>query len=90
MSDEYTPTTDEVQSYYNIGRNEFESEWETAEFDRWLAVHDREVAARALEDAANEKRKVPADWGQALREVLGLEVQRHLWARAERIRRGDD
>lgn len=54
MSDEYTPTTDEVRSSFG---NDFvlDETTTTADalpmFDRWLAEHDREVAAKALEDA---------------------------------------
>lgn len=49
------PTTDEMREWYvrrdrtgRSGRKEYE-----LEFDRWLAQHDREVRAQALEDAAD-------------------------------------
>lgn len=52
MSD-YTPTTDNVRFGFVTAPMAHEPrEYAEAEFDRWLAKHDREVAARALEDAA--------------------------------------
>lgn len=51
--DEYTPTTEEVRNAYSgywharlvVGKNA------RAEFDRWLAEHDRVVAANAWDEA---------------------------------------
>ena len=40
----YVPTTEEVRSMYGGPRYE-------AEFDRWLAAHDAEVRAQALNEA---------------------------------------
>ena len=67
MSTDYTPTTDEVREAYPHASilPPFYSpehvpavESKLAEFDRWLAetlaAHDREVAAKALEDAADQ------------------------------------
>lgn len=45
---DYTPTTDEVRAVSTGG-----NPWQEARFDRWLAAHDREVAARVLRDAAD-------------------------------------
>lgn len=57
MSD-YTPTTEEVREDYAIGRNEvIGAGWYSlhrAEFDRWLAAHDAEVTAKALERGVDE------------------------------------
>lgn len=54
MSDQYTPTTDEVRDHWvNAG-----FEGDTDSFDRWLAEHDSEVAAKALRDAATEMREI--------------------------------
>lgn len=57
---EYTPTTEELREYVEMGGEQ--SPWlpptpekdalRAAAFDRWLAAHDREVAAKALMDAA--------------------------------------
>ena len=52
MSDEYTPKTDETRrawSAYRLDHDRFDGEFSgrgaalDAEFDRWLAAHDREV-----------------------------------------------
>ena len=56
MSD-YTPTTDTVQATYAAHHSKCAPCGEVAvslrdEFDRWLSAHDREVAARALREAA--------------------------------------
>jgi hypothetical protein len=40
---DYTPTTDEVRQAY------IWDEDDAAEFDRWLAVHDKEVLDKAAE-----------------------------------------
>ena len=55
MSDDYTPTTEEVREGYaehvdayggvNLG---------IGFFDRWLAEHDRQVAERTLREVRNE------------------------------------
>ena len=49
---EYTPTTEQVLK-------QWVAEWAPspnleAQFHRWLAAHDAEVAAKALEDACDE------------------------------------
>lgn len=55
MREDYTPTTEEMRWVYvranraTLSRKEYE-----AEFDRWLAERDAEVAAKALTDAADE------------------------------------
>ncbi len=55
MSNDYTPTTEQVQIMF-VGRHEkFYGPLEKmrrGQFDRWLAAHDAEVAAKALEEAA--------------------------------------
>lgn len=58
---EYTPTTEEVREIYAVieGEDEYGHPYQTAaqkdegvaEFDRWLAARDAEVAARTLEEA---------------------------------------
>lgn len=64
MSEPYTPTTEEVRDWYghrNRATHQPVGEFykimltgAVAEFDRWLAAHDREVAANALRDAAED------------------------------------
>ena len=57
---EYTPTTEEVRADYLQT-----SSWRIphrdlgAAFDRWLAAHDREVAAFALESAREDVPPLP-------------------------------
>ena len=56
---EYTPLTGQVRAayanYYRHKSAHAESvDALDAEFSRWLAAHDREVAAGALRDAADE------------------------------------
>ena len=57
MSDD--PQLDEVRDWYIAGRrthNPFGSDANlVCRFDNWLAEHDREVAAKALRDAADER-----------------------------------
>lgn len=46
MADEYTPTTEQVRTHWtDVG---FAGDGES--FDRWLAAHDRETAARAWDE----------------------------------------
>lgn len=52
--DEYTPSTEEVREAYaheadSIGEVQYRPE-NHAEFDRWLAEHDRAVAANAWDE----------------------------------------
>ena len=52
MSEPYTPTTDEVHSsYYAANASVNDCGEADAEFNRWLAAHDREVLGRAAERA---------------------------------------
>lgn len=55
MTDPYTPTTEEVRALYD-------ERTEPGEFDRWLAAHDAEVAAKA------DLRGFNRGYGQANRE----------------------
>ncbi|ANJ26801.1 hypothetical protein [Agromyces aureus] len=52
---EYTPTTEEIREAWVIvdepDTGSAPPLWIAPEFDRWLAEHDAEVAAKALEDA---------------------------------------
>jgi hypothetical protein len=61
MTDDYTPTTAEVRAVYASGSfmltgpgyYEVDDERGAAEFDRWLAEHDRQVAHDAVDDFAH-------------------------------------
>ncbi len=54
MNDDDAPTTPEVRDSFDwYDRNQADPMISTADFDRWLAVHDAEVAAGALREAAD-------------------------------------
>jgi len=57
-----------------------------AQFDRWLDAHDREVAAKALEDAADHLEEAFGE--RAAGVTLSTPSSRRLRARAARIREG--
>ena len=61
MTDDYTPTTKEVRVEYTSGRfnDGIGPSWKQTEpdFDRWLAAHDRETAARAWDEGFEEPRE---------------------------------
>ena len=48
MTEEYTPTTSEVRFMWEDMAHCNGHDDGNASFDRWLAAHDREVAAKAL------------------------------------------
>lgn len=52
MSEPYTPTTREVRAAFGAIFIESRREQAYAEFDRWLAEHDRQVAERAWGEGA--------------------------------------
>lgn len=58
MADEYTPTTEDVREWYADSVDRLGGE---AEFDRWLAAHDRETAARAWDEGYRQGRSDQAD-----------------------------
>ena len=81
---DYTPTTEEVEESFISQQYDVNESFESAEetgraFDRWLKQHDREVAARALEETANDLFDTAID----------TEVADWLRARAWRIRNGE-
>ena len=66
MSDNYTPSTAVVRAYYVVGS--FDGPFMTpdeaeSQFDQWLAEHDREVAAKAVEGASEDIPPLPS-WHQ--------------------------
>lgn len=71
---EYTPVLEEVRDRYQDGRiwdgpaydDENDMDAPRREFDRWLAAHDAEVAAKALEDAADEAETATESRGSLL------------------------
>ena len=53
VADEYTPTTEQVRGHFAASpMAPSPREFARGAFDRWLAARDREVAAKALRDAA--------------------------------------
>lgn len=52
MTNEYTPTTAAVQVCYAVGRFDENRCEGQAEFQRWMAKHDRMVAAKTLRETA--------------------------------------
>ena len=60
MANEYTPTTEEVRAVYVAGTppHMVTVTDGNAEFDRWLAAHDRAVKAEALREAAEGYKRV--------------------------------
>ena len=84
----YTPTTEAVRAYYNIGRYEADAIGDLrafAEFDLWLAGRDRRVKASALRGFAEQLDNLPTEQIQinnhgaatmARAEAARLEAQR--------------
>ena len=51
MSDDDTPRTEEVRDLYVLARDTDDEESDNAaEFGRWLVEHDRQVAAKVLQE----------------------------------------
>lgn len=50
MTEEYTPTTEQVREAYEMAHELTGAPLSDAEFDRWLAKHDAEVLRKAADD----------------------------------------
>lgn len=86
--DDYTPTDEQVRAAYVRGmRDTFVAAAadHEAEFDRWLAQHDREVAAKALRVFASRAN----DAGVLRDPVYWFPVRDSARAEADRIERGE-
>ena len=88
---EYIPTTDAVKTNYamtmlRVGRKDVDP---YSAFDRWLAEHDREVAAKTLIDAAQDI-YLPSDGPSTYVDIDYAELLASLYlkARAEQIEKG--
>ena len=88
---EYIPTTKAVRTNYvmtmlRVGRKDIDP---YSAFDRWLAEHDREVAAKALIDAAQDI-YLPAGGPSTYVDIDYAELLASLYlkARAEQIEKG--
>lgn len=72
---EWTPTTTNVASVW-VGYGEHDRASRMREFDRWLAEHDREVAARAWDEGAETTWQATGEgWNGEY--GAGLDEQRH-------------
>ena len=58
MSDEYTPTMENIRDCYARYDNEATR---TCEFDRWLAVHDQEVRQQIARDLMEKLPRILAE-----------------------------
>ena len=91
MSD-YTPTTAQVRDFwasdgkFQPAAKSYGFTESTAEFDRWLEAHDREVAAKALHLAAD---RLPAFHDRNAPEWAITSTFKWLHERADRIEAGD-
>ena len=56
MADEFVPATEDVRESYTYFRGAIPTVEHEAEFDRWLAAHDAETAARAWDEAVSAMR----------------------------------
>ena len=88
---EYTPTTYAVRTNYamtmlRVGRKDIDP---YSAFDRWLAEHDREVAAKTLIDAAKDI-YLPSDGPSTYVDIDYAELLASLYLkdRAEQIEKG--
>lgn len=87
---EYTPTTDEIREYVEVGGEprpwESPSEKDAARaaaFDRWLAAHDREVAAKALRDWADMQERTLENFAYVADDCDRAETSQ--WCKAIRL-----
>ena len=88
---EYIPNTKAVRTNYvmtmlRVGRKDIDP---YSAFDRWLAGHDREVAAKALRDAAGDI-YLPSEGPAMYVDIAYAErlASLYLKERAERIEKG--
>ncbi len=80
MSD-YTPTTEEVRNG-DMGREWWAEENQPAgaEFDRWLALHDAEVAAASVE-AVSERMRAAIRRGSRMGDLIRIFRADEQWRR---------
>lgn len=92
-NDEYTPTTAMVEDAYVQAygnRAPGVHEMSIAEFDRWLAAHDREVAAKALREFAKKVYNgAPASRDANFQAFYNDGLHPVLMAEADRIEKGE-
>lgn len=69
MTEQFIPTTQQVREAYKTAHVEVGASYDPAEFDRWLAKRDGEVAAKVLEAFAenlNLHTNIPDEWDTEL------------------------
>ena len=77
MDNEYTPTTEDVEHYYGLAREEWNygeeltGEQSRAEFYRWLAAHDEQVRAEVAERIVTPEARKHWDWAERRRDRFG-------------------
>lgn len=85
MSD-YTPTTEQVRRYWQYGANAWLAEHATdnddgpdgsigAEFDRWLAAHDRAVQAKAWDEGEAARAALARVTDDSMAETIAAAMQ---------------
>lgn len=69
MTDEWTPTTENVRFAFSgcveVSEAQIRMKRHGAAFDRWLAAHDREVAEKAWDEGHN------AGWNEGVENAQG-------------------
>ena len=79
MSD-YTLTTDDVRNNHRAGIPSSQFSKSDGLFDRWLAAHDAEVAAKVLDEvAADVESSKPVQDGSELRQWMAAGIDRALF-----------
>lgn len=89
----FVPTTEQVRAEYVTNRalRVPTTVSPAAEFDRWLAEHDAQVAAQALRDTADAVEVIDPAWDSALCiDRMYHPVPEWLRARADRIAAGGE
>ena len=87
---EYTPDAEDAEVFFVLGATEFRVGYPEMTssalhhgWRRWLAEHDREVAAKALRDAAKDSQMGPVPYGWSASGIASW-----LKARAKQIEKG--
>ena len=92
MSEDYTPTTEEVRSRYFNGSGRILPAF--GEFDRWLAAHDAEVRAGVVTEEPEGRRVFAAAYRAGNGNVISIggesTVQEHAQKTVDDFTREDD
>lgn len=85
VMDDYTPSEKAIRSQWNNAVGIHRLEQRNAEFDRWLAEHDREVEARGVEKAIDALDADTDEWVEFALGGIGA-VGRFLRTHVQRVR----